>query len=80
MACGGAGWIARNQAGLTPVTVGSVMAAAALIAAGTTHGRGGGAITAATAAPMLGAPVLGTRLHPPVPFAAGALLGASGAT
>lgn len=66
-------WRRRLQAGLTPVTVGLVMAGAALIAAGTTHGWGTGAITAATAAL-----VLGTRLHPLVTLAAGALLGALG--
>lgn len=64
----------RLQAGLTPVTVGLVTAGAALIAASTTHGWGTGAITAATAAV-----VLGTRIHPLVPLAAGALLGALGA-
>lgn len=67
-------WRRHLQAGLTPVAVGLVMAGAASIAVGTTHGWATGAITAATAGL-----VLGTRLHPLVPLAAGALLGALGA-
>lgn len=62
-------WRQRIQAGLVPLTVGLVMAGAALLTASTTHGWLPGVITAATAAATLG-----TRLHPLLLLAAGALL------
>ena len=64
-------WRQRVQAGLVPLTVGLVMAGAALLTASTTHGWLPGALTAATAAATLG-----TRLHPLLLLGAGALLGA----
>lgn len=66
-------WRAAVQAGLTPVTVGLVMAAAALLARATTQGWGTAAITFATAAM-----VVGTRVHPLWMLAAGAALGVLG--
>lgn len=68
-----AAWRQQVQAGLVPLTVGLVMAGAALLTASTTHWWLPGAITAATAAAMLG-----TRLHPLLLLAAGALLGVAG--
>lgn len=68
-------WRRAVQAGLTPVTVGLVMAGAALLAASTTRGAGTAAITALT---TLG--LLGTRLHPLALLTAGALLGVLGVT
>ncbi|HTW28863.1 MAG TPA: chromate transporter [Acetobacteraceae bacterium] len=64
------GWV---QAGVTPVTVGLVMAAAALLARSTAQGVGTAALTLATAAL-----VLTTRLHPLLLLAAGAALGFAG--
>lgn len=66
-------WRRRVQAGLTPVTVGLVVAAAVLIALSTTHGTGTAAITVTAAAVLLG-----TRVHPLLVLGAGAALGALG--
>ena len=67
-------WRRRMQAGITPVTVGLVAAAAALLAASTAPTWRAGLLTAAVAAA-----VLGTRVHPLLLLAAGGLLGAAGA-
>lgn len=66
-------WRRRVQAGLAPMTVGLVVASAALITEATTHGWGLAAIAAVSAAVMLA-----TSLHPLAVLAAGALLGLSG--
>ncbi len=66
-------WRRRVQAGLVPVTVGLVLAAAALLAISTTHGTVTGLITGCGA--FL---VLSTRTHPLVLLAAGALIGGLG--
>ncbi len=66
-------WRRRVQAGITPVTVGLVAAAAALLAASTAATWQAGLVTLAVAAA-----VLGTRLHPLLLLAAGGLLGAAG--
>ncbi len=66
-------WRDRLQAAITPVTVGLVAAAAALLAASTSRSWGAGLLTAASAAALLG-----TRLHPLAVLAAGAMLGAAG--
>jgi chromate transporter len=66
-------WRAAVQAGLVPVTVGMIMAAAALLAAGTTTGWVAGLITAAVAVLALR-----TKLHPLLLLAAGAAVGALG--
>lgn len=68
-----AAWRQQVQAGLVPLTVGLVMAGAALLTASTTHGWLPGVITVAAAAATLG-----TRLHPLLLLAAGALLGIAG--
>ncbi len=65
-----AAWRQKVQAGLVPLTIGLVMASAALLTASTTHGWLPGVITAATAAATLG-----TRVHPLLLLGAGALLG-----
>ncbi len=67
-------WRRRVQAGITPVTVGLVAAAAALLAASTAVTWRAGLLTLAVAAA-----VLGTRLHPLLLLAAGGLLGVAGA-
>lgn len=66
-------WRAAVQAGLVPVTVGMIMAAAALLAAGTTTGWVAGSLTAGVA--IL---TLKTKLHPLLLLAAGAIIGALG--
>lgn len=66
-------WRRQVQAGLVPVTVGLVVAAASLLAASTLHDVGTALVLAATVAC-----VLGTRLHPLLLLAAGAALGALG--
>ena len=66
-------WRRRVQAGITPVTVGLVAAAAALLAASTAATWQAGVLTLAVAAA-----VLGTRLHPLLLLAAGGVLGAAG--
>jgi chromate transporter len=66
-------WRRRVQAGITPVTVGLVAAAAALLAASVATTWRAGLLTLAVAAG-----VVGTRLHPLVLLAAGAALGAAG--
>ncbi len=66
-------WRRRVQAGITPVTVGLVAAAAALLAASTAATWQAGFLTLAVAAAMLG-----TRLHPLLLLAAGGVLGAAG--
>lgn len=66
-------WRLRVQAGLTPVTVGLVAAAAALLATSTAHSWQAGLVTIGVAAG-----VLGTRLHPLLLLGAGALLGLAG--
>ena len=64
-------WRRAVQAGLVPVTVGLVAAGAALLAASTTHGWLTAAVTACTAAVLVG-----TRVHPLWLLAAGAAAGA----
>ena len=66
-------WRRMVQAGLVPVTVGLVVAAAGLIAASTVHGTGTALVLAATVAALLG-----TKLHPLLLLAGGAAAGASG--
>ncbi len=66
-------WRKIVQAGLVPVTVGLVIAAAALLTESTTHGWLTAAITALAAAGMLA-----TRLHPLLLLGAGAGLGVLG--
>jgi chromate transporter len=66
-------WRRVIQAGLTPVTVGLVLAAAVLLCEGAVHGLGTGLMALVTAAVMLA-----TRLHPLWLLAAGGLLGAAG--
>ncbi len=66
-------WRVVVQAGLTPVTVGLLLAAAAVLARGAVHGVGAAVIFLATTAA-----VLGSRLHPLWLLAAGAALGAAG--
>lgn len=66
-------WRRVVQAGLTPVTVGLVMAGAAFLAQATSAGWRHGVLTAAAAAILLF-----TRLNPLVPLALGGLLGALG--
>jgi chromate transporter len=68
-----AGWRQVMQSGLTPVTCGLVMAAAALLAKSTVHGYGTLLVLAASTAVLLT-----TRLHPLVVLAAAALAGAIG--
>ena len=67
-------WRRRVQAGITPVTVGLVAAAAALLAASTAVSWRAGLLTLVVAAA-----VLGTRVHPLLLLAAGGLLGVAGA-
>ncbi len=67
-------WRRRVQAGITPVTVGLVAAAAALLAASTAVTWRPGLLTFVVAAA-----VLGTRVHPLLLLAAGGLLGLAGA-
>lgn len=67
-------WRRRIQAGITPVTVGLVAAAAALLAATTDPDWRAVMLTLAVAAAVLGAP----RVHPLALLAAGAVLGAAG--
>jgi chromate transporter len=66
-------WRRVTQAGLTPVTVGLVMAAAVLLSEAAVHGAGTFLVTLATAACLLA-----TRLHPLWLLAGGAALGAAG--
>jgi chromate transporter len=66
-------WRRLIQAGLTPVTVGLVMAAAVLLCESAVHGVGTLLIAAVTAATLLA-----TRLHPLWLLAGGAALGAAG--
>jgi chromate transporter len=66
-------WRAAVQAGLVPVTVGMVMAAAALLATATTTGWATGLITLAVAVVTLR-----TKLHPLLLLAAGAAFGLVG--
>ncbi len=66
-------WRRVLQAGLTPVTVGLVLAAAALLSQSTARGPGSVLVTAATAGLLLA-----TRLHPLLLLAGGAVLGAVG--
>ncbi len=66
-------WRRQVQAGLVPVTVGLVVAAAILLAGSTIHGVGTALVLAGTVAG-----VLATRLHPLLLLAAGAMLGALG--
>lgn len=66
-------WRRRVQAGITPVTVGLVAAAAALLATSTAPNWRAGAVTLAVAAA-----VLATRTHPLLLLAVGAVLGAAG--
>ena len=66
-------WRRQVQAGLVPVTVGLVVAAAILLAGSTIHGVGTALMLAGTVAG-----VLATRLHPLLLLAAGAMLGALG--
>lgn len=63
-------WRRRIQAGLVPVTVGLIMAGAALLAASTTRGVLTAGVTVAVAAA-----VLATRVHPLALLAAGAVAG-----
>lgn len=70
---GAARWRLVVQSGLTPVTVGLVLAAAMLLSLSTLRGAGSGALTLASAAVLLR-----TRLHPLWLLAAGAALGAAG--
>lgn len=66
-------WRRMVQAGLVPVTVGLIVAAAGLIAASTVHGVGTALVLTGTVAG-----VLGTRLHPLLLLAGSAALGAFG--
>jgi chromate transporter len=66
-------WRAAVQAGLIPVTVGLVMAGAALLIETTSRGWRTAALTAIATVLFLG-----TRLHPLLVLAAAAALGASG--
>jgi len=66
-------WRRLIQAGLTPVTVGLVMAAAVLLCQSAVHGLGTLLIALATAAVLLT-----TRLHPLWLLGAGAALGITG--
>jgi chromate transporter len=67
-------WRRRAQAGITPVTVGLVAAAAALLAESTAPDWRAALLTMAVAAAVLGS----RRAHPLALLAAGALLGAGG--
>ena len=73
-------WRRTVQAGLVPVTVGLVMAAAALLAVATTRGAGPGMGEWAAAALTVGVSVatLRTKLHPLLLLGVGALLGIVG--
>ncbi len=66
-------WRQVVQAGVTPVTVGLVMAAAVLLCRATVHGVATLLLAAVTVAVLLS-----TRLHPLWLLAAGAALGAAG--
>lgn len=66
-------WRRAIQAGLVPVTVGLVTAAAALLARATTTG-----VVAGTLTVMVALATLRTKLHPLVLLAAGAVLGVLG--
>jgi len=66
-------WRRAVQAGLVPVTVGLVIAAAGLLAVSTTHGVGTALVTLAAAAL-----VLGTRTHPLLLLASGGVIGMLG--
>jgi chromate transporter len=68
-----AAWRGTIQAGLTPVTVGLVLAAAALLSRSTIHSVGGVFLTLGCAAVLLR-----TRLHPLWLLAGGAALGVAG--
>lgn len=68
-----ASWRRRVQAGLTPVTVGLVMAAAATLSITTSDAPGTALVTAGTAAVLLA-----TQLNPLWMLAAGAALGVAG--
>ena len=70
---GASRWRGLIQAGLTPVTVGLVLAAALLLSLSTMRGAGSALVTLASAAVLLR-----TRLHPLWLLAAGAALGAVG--
>jgi chromate transporter len=69
----GAAWRSIVQAGLTPVTVGLVAAAAWMLATATATGAVAAGITAATALLLVT-----TRIHPLLLLAAGAAIGAAG--
>lgn len=66
-------WRRVIQAGLTPVTVGLVMAAAVLLCEAAVHGPGTLLVALATAAALLA-----TRVHPLWLLAGGAAVGAAG--
>ena len=66
-------WRVVVQAGLTPVTVGLLLAAAVVLARGAVHGVGAAAIFVATTTA-----VLSDRVHPLWLLAAGAALGVAG--
>ena len=66
-------WRAVVQRGLTPVTVGLVMAAATLLTEATSGDWAKGAVTAATAVVLLS-----TRVHPLILLGLGGALGAMG--
>ena len=70
---GTARWRVVVQSGLTPVTVGLVLAAAMLLSLATLRGAGSAILTVASAVVLLR-----TRLHPLWLLAAGAALGAAG--
>lgn len=70
---GAARWRVVAQAGLTPVTVGLVLGAAALLSVSTTHGFGSALVTLLAAAVLLRG-----RTHPLWVLAGGALAGALG--
>jgi chromate transporter len=66
-------WRRQAQAGLTPVSVGLIMAGAVLLCGATAHGPGSVLLTLGTAMVLLL-----TDLHPLWTLAAGAALGAAG--
>lgn len=70
---GAARWRVVVQSGLTPVTVGLVLAAAMLLSVSTLQGSGSAVLTIASAAILLR-----TKVHPLWLLAAGAALGAAG--
>ncbi len=70
---GAARWRVVVQSGLTPVTVGLVLAAATLLSLTTLRGAGSAVLTVASTLLLLR-----TRMHPLWLLAAGAALGAAG--